>query len=226
MDPDCAICHSAASLRCDCEAKALETAINHAENQMMRSMYQEIREWARGHAQDYILSYFSVLSERRKEAHSRHLEELRRRAYYYNHSEPHPSEIAHAQQVLKRGIDEDWQTSVQRYPEVLEYFFSLVELSLPREDEPAVKDPPLSALNGSRKAGRRPPPPPPEAIAPGPYHSPLEPLPPRNTITPPPPPPTQGMGRRTPGPAPRAERRSLRPPPPASSFYAGHGPHW
>ena len=43
MDPDCAICHSAANLRCDCEAKALETAINHAENQMMRSMYQDIR---------------------------------------------------------------------------------------------------------------------------------------------------------------------------------------
>lgn len=43
MDPDCAICHSAANLRCDCEAKALETAINHAENKMMRSMYQDIR---------------------------------------------------------------------------------------------------------------------------------------------------------------------------------------
>ena len=43
MDPDCAICHSAANLRCDCEAKALEQAITHAENQMMRSMYQDIR---------------------------------------------------------------------------------------------------------------------------------------------------------------------------------------
>ena len=162
-----------------------------------------------------------MLSERRKEAHSRHLEELRRQAYYYQ-SEPHPSQIAHAQQVLKRGIDEDWQTSVQRYPEVLEYYFSLVELTLPREDEPSVKDPPLSALSGNRKIGRRPPQ---EAIAPGPFHAPLEPLPPRHTITPPPPPPTQGMGRRTPGPRPRTDRRSLRPPPPPTSYYAGQG-HW
>lgn len=43
MDPDCAICGGAANLQCDCEAKALETAINHAENQMMRSMYHDIR---------------------------------------------------------------------------------------------------------------------------------------------------------------------------------------
>lgn len=48
--------------------------------------------------------------------------------------------------ALKRGVDEDWQTSVQRYPEVLQYFYSLVELSLPGDDDPMVKDPPLSAL--------------------------------------------------------------------------------
>jgi hypothetical protein len=43
MDPDCAICNGAASLRCDCEAKALETAISQAERRMMQSIYQEIR---------------------------------------------------------------------------------------------------------------------------------------------------------------------------------------
>lgn len=172
-----------------------------------------------------------MLSERRKEAHTRHLEEIRQRAYHYYRSEPDPREISHAQSVLKRGIDEDWQTSVQRYPEVLEYFFSLVELTLPQEDEPSVKDPPLSALTGSRKMARRHPP---EPIAPGPFYPPaLEALPPRHTITPPMPPPTQRLGRRTPGPPappgppamPRADRRSVRPPPPPSSYYAGpnHG---
>lgn len=182
-----------------------------------------------------------MLSERRKEAHSRHLEDLRRQAYYAYNSEPHPSQIAHAQSVLKRGIDEDWQTSVQRYPEVLEYFFSLVELTLPDESEPSVKDPPLSALSGGRKFGRRHAP---EPIAPGPFHAPIDAvpprhapidaMPPRHTITPPP--PTQGMsmgmGRRTPGPPGppgpprRAERRGLRPPAPPPSFYAGPGHHW
>jgi len=35
---------------------------------------------------------------------------------------------------------------VQRYPEVLEYFFGLVRLDLPSEEDASVKDPPLSAL--------------------------------------------------------------------------------
>jgi hypothetical protein len=49
---------------------------------------------------------------------------------------------------LKRGIDDDWKASVQRYPEVLEYFYGLVDLNLPSDDEPGVRDPPLSALGG------------------------------------------------------------------------------
>ncbi|PBP26146.1 hypothetical protein BUE80_DR002890, partial [Diplocarpon rosae] len=35
-----------------------------------------------------------------------------------------------------------------RYPEVLEYFYGMVGLSLPGDDEPGVRDPPLSALGG------------------------------------------------------------------------------
>lgn len=96
-----------------------------------------------------------MLTERRKTAHTSHLDRITAHAYHYYHAPPHPNEIAAAQAQLKRGIDEDWQASVQRYPEVLEYFYSLVELTLPDDDEPAVKDPPLSALSGSRKAGRR-----------------------------------------------------------------------
>lgn len=33
--------------------------------------------------------------------------------------------MAAAQQAFKNGIDEDWQASVQRYPEVLQYYYSL-----------------------------------------------------------------------------------------------------
>ncbi|KAI0840871.1 hypothetical protein F5Y06DRAFT_261949 [Hypoxylon sp. FL0890] len=155
MDPDCAICHAPASLACDCEAKGLEIAVEQAEARMMQSVYNDIRSWVRAHAQDYILEYFRLLTERRKAAHSSHLERLTAHAYHYYHAPPHPNEIAQAQATLKRGIDEDWQSSVQRYPEVLEYFYSLVELTLPPDDEPAVKDPPLSALSGSRKVSRR-----------------------------------------------------------------------
>ncbi|KAI3331550.1 hypothetical protein HD806DRAFT_529336 [Xylariaceae sp. AK1471] len=217
MDPDCAICQRPAIEACDCEAKGLEAAVQQAEHRMMQSVYDQIRSWVRAHAQDYILEYFRLLTDRRKAAHAEHIERLTASAYHYYHAPPHPSELQAAQATLKRGIDEDWQSSVQRYPEVLEYFFGLVQMTLPPEEDPAVKDPPLSAMNGAaRKAHRRS-----STIAP---ESAQERVRQRRT-----PPPT--IDRRTPGPpmisgnpmapAPRPRRQGYRPPtaPPPQSFY-------
>ncbi|KEY74204.1 hypothetical protein S7711_00361 [Stachybotrys chartarum IBT 7711] len=243
MDPDCAICRAPASLACDCEAKGLENAIKQAEDRMMKSIYGDIRfvshqppsftgveamltmfiqsSWVRAHAQDYILEYFRQLTERRKTAHSAHVDSINAHAFYHYNAPPHPAQLADAQAALKRGIDEDWQASVQRYPEVLEYYFGLVELTLPADDEPAVKQPPLGAL--SRKAHRRstvgaPAGPPP--IAATSYYD-REALPPRT------PPPMDRMERRTPGPGPAPRERRppayFRPqsmPHPAASHYA------
>lgn len=66
-----------------------------------------------------------MLTDRRKQAHTAHLDRITNHAYHFYHAPPHPNEISAAQAALKRGIDEDWQASVQRYPEVLEYFYSL-----------------------------------------------------------------------------------------------------
>lgn len=151
MDPDCAICSQPALARCECESKGLDTAVRQAEQRMMASVFTDIRTWVRGHAQDYILSFFSTLTTRRKELHATHIHRITDRAYHYYNAPPHPSEIAAADAELKRGIDEDWRASVQRYPEVLEYFYGLVELSLPGEEEPCVRDPPLSALGGGKR---------------------------------------------------------------------------
>ncbi|TAQ91460.1 hypothetical protein B7494_g140 [Chlorociboria aeruginascens] len=156
-DPDCAICSQPAIAQCECEAKGLTVAIRHAEQRMMTSVFNEIRTWVRTHAQDYILDYFRVLKTRRKESHAAHIHRITDMAAYYYNARPHPSEISAADAELKRGIDEDWRASVQRYPEVLEYFYSLVELNLPGDDEPGVRDPPLSALGGVRKVRVREP---------------------------------------------------------------------
>ncbi|AEO55455.1 hypothetical protein MYCTH_2086739 [Thermothelomyces thermophilus ATCC 42464] len=216
MDPDCAICHAPASLACDCEAKGLEVAVRQAENRMMQSIYNDIRSWVRAHAQDYILQYFQLLTERRKAAHAQHLERLSAHSYHYYHAPPHPNEISAAQAQLKRGIDEDWQASVQRYPEVLEYFFSLVELTLPDDNEQAVKDPPLSALSGPRKGARRVGGGGATTVASGPSLAAHERDLPMPRRTPPPLEPLRE--RRTPG--PRERRQSYgRPPPPPPSYY-------
>ena len=218
MDPDCAICHAPATLACDCEAKGLEVAVRQAEARMMQSIYNDIRSWVRAHAQDYILEYFRLLTERRKTAHTAHLDRITAHAYHYYHTPPHPNEIAAAQAQLKRGIDEDWQSSVQRYPEVLEYFYSLVELTLPDDNEAAVKDPPLSALNGSRKASRRQGGPGTVASGPSIAHHEIREMPALPRRTPPPLEPLRE--RRTP--APRERRNSYRPsqqPPPGPGYF-------
>jgi hypothetical protein len=219
MDPDCAICQAPASMACECEAKGLEVAVRQAESRMMQSIYNDIRSWVRAHAQDYILEYFRLLTERRKASHAQHLERIHNHAYFYAQQPPHPNELAAAQAGLKRGIDEDWRASVQRYPEVLEYFYSLVELTLPDDNEPAVKDPPLSALSGPRKGPRRPGPA--ATVASGhslgPHERDMPPMMPRGRT----PPPLEPLReRRTP--APRERRQSFHqrmPPPPPSSYY-------
>ncbi|EQK98310.1 hypothetical protein G6O67_000655 [Ophiocordyceps sinensis] len=214
MDPNCAICNAPATLACDCEAKGLELAVRQAEERMMRSIYSDIRSWVRAHAQDYVLEYFRLLAERRKNAHTTHLDQISAHAFYHYNAPPHPNQIADAQATLKRGIDEDWQASVQRYPEVLEYYFGLVELTLPADDEPAVKDPPLSALTGHRKATRR---------AGGGDGSSSNNSGPFAAVAAPPSFAERELPieRRPPG--PRRERRPLSarmPPPPSSSYYA------
>jgi hypothetical protein len=55
------------------------------------------------------------------------------------------TQIAEAHAELKRGIDCDWRASVLRYPEVLDYFYSLVELRLPDDRSREVVQPPFAA---------------------------------------------------------------------------------
>ncbi|KAI1328380.1 hypothetical protein F5Y16DRAFT_409837 [Xylariaceae sp. FL0255] len=142
MDPDCAICSAPSAHECDCEAKGLEMAVRKAEHHVMQSVYSNIRL--------NMLEFFRLLTDRRKDAYTRHMEALTLSAYYHRNAPPHPNEIARARASLKRGIDEDWRSAVRRYPEVLEYYYSLVAVTLPSDDDPVVKDPPLDALKARR----------------------------------------------------------------------------
>ncbi|CAG9997539.1 unnamed protein product, partial [Clonostachys byssicola] len=160
MDPDCAICGAPAEMACECEAKGLDVAMKQAEDKVMKDMYFQIRQWVRSHAQDHILDYFRMLSDQRKTQHSEHLDQLTNHAYHYYNAPPHPQHLADAQRQLKEGIDEDWKASVELYPEVLEYFFNLVELSLPSNDDPVVSDPPFKASPQRKPPQRRVGPPP------------------------------------------------------------------
>lgn len=69
-----------------------------------------------------------------------------------------------AKRALQSGIDADWQASLQKYPEVLDHFFSLVELTVP-SDKSLAQTPPQfgskkrrDSMEKSKPTRHKPPP--------------------------------------------------------------------
>ncbi|KAI9780969.1 MAG: hypothetical protein M1839_006408 [Geoglossum umbratile] len=154
MDPNCALCDAPPHMRCPCENDSLELAVRQAESRTMNSMLEEIRIWVTQHAKEYILQYYTSLVSHRNHQHQMHLNYLHQSAAMYHLRGVDPWAVEQAEIELKRGIDEDWRQSVRRYPEVLDYFYSLVNLKLPGDASSAVQDPPLEG--GLRKVRGRP----------------------------------------------------------------------
>lgn len=106
------------------------------------------------HARQHILRAFERLTSTRKQAHGAYLSSLPNYEIYMRfsgHPPIHPmyvatlqTQIAEAHAELKRGIDADWRASVLRYPEILDYFYSLVDLRLPSDRSPSVAEPPFA----------------------------------------------------------------------------------
>ncbi|KAG6099189.1 hypothetical protein E4U30_006975 [Claviceps sp. LM220 group G6] len=130
MDPNCAFCGAPPCVGCPCELRSLDTAMLQAEEKVM---------------------YFKYADVRKKEAHAIHMQQMAaHNAYHYN-APPLPTQILEAEAELKRAIDQAWQASLQRYPEVLEYFFSLAQVTLPEEHDLVVQEPPLFDLEQLNK---------------------------------------------------------------------------
>jgi hypothetical protein len=101
-------------------------------------------------AKKHILKAFETHTGARKTSHSRYLDSLPNYDIYMRYSGRPPinpvyiaslqEQLREAQTELKRGIDADWRVSVLRYPVVLDYFYSLVELRTPSDQSPGVAD--------------------------------------------------------------------------------------
>lgn len=163
--PNCAICNAPAYPECPCESERLQIAVKQAEQRAMESRLAEIRDWVISHARKHILNAFERLTSARKVAHSAYLASLPFYSIYMQysgHPPLHPAalaqlqaQISEAHAELKRGIDADWRASVLRYPEVLDYFYSLVDLRLPNERSPNVAEPPFAAAGYADKGYER-----------------------------------------------------------------------
>jgi len=150
LDPNCAICNAPPQAQCPCEAERLEIAVRQAEHRMLDAMMADVRDWVIQHARSYVLQSFTRISGIRKAQHSNYLASLHQ-ASYYSLGGAHPAQLHAAEVELKRGIDEDWRRSVQSYPEVLDYFYGLVDINLPSDSSLNVTEP---ALDGRKRAHR------------------------------------------------------------------------
>lgn len=144
-DPSCAICHQPAEVICECEARALETAVMQAETRMMHPIQGEIREWVRSHAENHVRTSFRRAASQITASAG----EGTRAQSEVVEVEGDSSERTSAD--MKHRLNQLWCEAVQTYPETFDYFFSLVEGTLPENKGPAVH---LSALAGSREKGR------------------------------------------------------------------------
>ncbi|KAM0350465.1 hypothetical protein ACHAP4_010032 [Fusarium culmorum] len=134
MDQDCAICGGPARGNCTCEAKAIDIAVAQAENKVIAPLAKEIRRWVRDNVRKNI-NYDHTMTEPAPKD-----------------TEP-PGEGASSSKDL-RWIDEDEvldgstfftppQSNTGGISEALDYYFSLVELRLPANDDPYMRNPPL-----------------------------------------------------------------------------------
>lgn len=138
MEPRCAFCHLPAPLTCDCEAKNQETDTRRAEAKMLQTSYNEVRDWVRRHAKNQVSTRFRIAASQIEGDRLRALDELE---HGVDEASGDTSETADA--ALKRKINQLWCEAVQTYPSSLDHFYSLADFSVPSDDDPAVRDPPL-----------------------------------------------------------------------------------
>lgn len=138
LDPNCAICWRPASpLTCNCEAEALEIAIRQAEAKVMRPHYDKVQNWVRKHTEHHVKTKFREAASQIEGGSDKVLDDS---AAEFDEASKDVREPADA--ALKREINQMWCEAAQTYPSSLEYFYSLVTLTLPPDNDPAVRDPP------------------------------------------------------------------------------------
>ncbi|WPG99959.1 Hypothetical protein R9X50_00278200 [Acrodontium crateriforme] len=149
VDASCAICGAPPYPECPHEGQRLELALTQAMDRW--AGLASLRKWVLDHARNTVIGTFQQLKRIRYETHVAQLQSLPYYTVYmhYPNNPPIPPQqlatlhlqIQHAQAAYKQGVDEDWRRSCLRYPEVLDYFFGLVEVSYPNERDASMTDP-------------------------------------------------------------------------------------
>jgi hypothetical protein len=60
-----------------------------------------------------------------------------------------------AREYLQQGLNQDWAACLQKYPETLDYYFGLVSVEVPGDDDPRVEQPVVMGGQGERKRRKK-----------------------------------------------------------------------
>ncbi|RPA92857.1 hypothetical protein L873DRAFT_137128 [Choiromyces venosus 120613-1] len=115
MDPNCAICNSPPKHSCDCERRSLIHAVEESERRVLSPLIADIRRWVTTQARASIHQDFRAREARRRTEFERWRRESGRRLEHWE-----------LEELLQRGASEDWRAAVERYPDVLDYFYGMV----------------------------------------------------------------------------------------------------
>lgn len=120
------------------------------------------RKWVLDHARNQVITTFHEMRAMRIEAHRNYLQTLPFYTLYHRYNGAPPlgaaqlqlihSQISSANHTLQQGVDQDWRTACMQYPQVLDYYFSLIQVRLPRDDDIAITDP---RFGGPKEPPRR-----------------------------------------------------------------------
>lgn len=125
-DPNCFFCHASPAIECGCESSRFELAERRTERKFFEPVKQDLRNWVRRRAEKSVLKEF----------------EFRRGEMKQDQNVTAASrEDIDPEGVLQKASSDVWAECYQQYPDVMDYFYSLVDFKLPGNNDEKVRNP-------------------------------------------------------------------------------------
>ncbi|PPJ58244.1 hypothetical protein CBER1_08262 [Cercospora berteroae] len=147
-EANCAICGAPPFPECPHEGESLNLALVQAYERWKG--YEDMRLFVLNKSRDEIIARYNDLRSRSVQRHQRDLEA---NVPFYNlyrqyggkpqleaaQTEEVAAAIAEAGRSLQNQVDQEWQSSLMLYPEVLDKHFSSIEVSMPKDSDPRIQ---------------------------------------------------------------------------------------
>lgn len=121
-------------------------------------------DWVTNQARNQVVKTFHEMRALQIERYHAHLQSQPYYTLYHRYNGAPPlapsqlqqvrADMLRAEQMLKAGVDEAWRASCLKYPEIMDYYFSLVIFDLPSDRDPAVRDPTFGGGGPGAVGGR------------------------------------------------------------------------